>query len=469
MPASEATATAAIPLEPASPQPPWWQRLIDDGGDWPNTTRLLPWSIVVFVTMLWLVPFDAMSLPVSMPFDAKLDRVLLLGIFGLWLASFAARPETRPRLRSMGWIDAALLLLLTVAVLSVLVNATPLALQNEVTDAIKKVVLLFAYAVFFYIAATVLRPGEIAPLIKYIVFLSCIVAVGVVLEYRTGTNHFYDLWERLPGVNVSDPPADPRWGRELITGPTSHAIAVANMLAFALPFALIGYVTSTRRFWHGVAVVLLLCGAFATIRKTGALAPLTAIAVVAAYRPRLMLKALPLGLAILFLANFVIAPGSVVRIKAQLVTFDDQKSVEGRREDRPALQPDLNTKPLLGRGHGSWSIEKYRLLDNEYLQREVETGKLGLFAYLGLILAVGLAAHRVARRRRAGPNAILAVGLVACAAVFAAVSGFYDVLSFPQAPYMFFLFAAIVVVVANARPRPMPRPEPQPVPATVPA
>ena len=474
---SEAPVAEEITDEPASPEPPVRPQLIDDGGDWPNTGRVLPWLIAGFVTMLWLVPFDAMKLPFSMPFDAKLDRVLLAGIFVVWVASFASRPEVRPRLRSMGWIDATLLLLLGVAVLSVLVNVTPLALQDEITDTIKKVVLLFAYALFFYIAATVLRPREIAPMLKYIVFLSCVMAVGIVIEYRTGTNHFYDFWRHVPGISVADPPADPQFGRELITGPTSHAIAAANMLAFALPFALLGYVTTKKRFWYGVAICLLLCGAFATIRKTGALAPLAAIIVVFAYRPRLMLKALPLGVIILLLAQFVVAPGSVVRIKAQIVTFNDQKSVEGRREDRPAIQPDLDKKPLLGRGHGSWTIERYRLLDNEYLQREVETGKLGLWAYLALIGAVGLGGHRVARRRGLGRNSLLAVGLVAGAAVFAAVSAFYDVLSFAQAPYMFFLFAAMVVVASHTKPEegaepaeepadPQPAPTPAPSPAT---
>ena len=36
---------------------------------WPHTTRALPWALAGFLTMVWLVPFDSISLPVSLPLD----------------------------------------------------------------------------------------------------------------------------------------------------------------------------------------------------------------------------------------------------------------------------------------------------------------------------------------------------------------------------------------------------------------
>ena len=417
-----------------------------DGGDWPHTGRIMPWLLAAFVAMLWLVPFDSITLPVSLPFGLRLDRIFLGIILLAWIAAMLARPEARPFLKRMGWVDAVLLAFIGVAIVSVLVNAEMLAIQGEFTGAFKKVVLLAAYATFFYLVSSVLRPKEVAPFLKFVVVLACLTALGAIWEYRTGVSEFYTLANAIPGINVEQQPVDPQFGRELITGPTRHAIAIANMLAFALPVAVIGYMRSTtHRFWYGLATAIILCGAFATIRKTGALAPIAALFVIAAYRPRHLLRMAPLGIAIILVANFVVAPGSVSRVKAQLVTFDDQKSVEGRREDRPALESDIRTKPLLGRGHGSFESDRHRVLDNEYLQRLVETGYVGRALYFLLIVAVALSAHRVARSRSPGASdAGLAV--VACAVVFAVVSAFYDVMSFPQAPYLFFLLAALAVV-----------------------
>ena len=47
------------------------------GGDWPNTTRVLPWMLAAFIAILWLTPFNTISLSASLPFDLKLDRLVL--------------------------------------------------------------------------------------------------------------------------------------------------------------------------------------------------------------------------------------------------------------------------------------------------------------------------------------------------------------------------------------------------------
>src|SRR4051794_41290430 len=67
---------------------------------WPHTDRLLPWGVAVFITMLMLVPFDAISLPITLPMDAKLDRPVLAVLAGLWLLScVAVTGHARPKIR----------------------------------------------------------------------------------------------------------------------------------------------------------------------------------------------------------------------------------------------------------------------------------------------------------------------------------------------------------------------------------
>ena len=56
-------------------------------GDWPRTTRPLPWALAGFMAMLFLLPFDSIDLPLGLPLEAKLDRPLLLLIVALWVLS----------------------------------------------------------------------------------------------------------------------------------------------------------------------------------------------------------------------------------------------------------------------------------------------------------------------------------------------------------------------------------------------
>ena len=116
--------------------------------------------------------------------------------------------------------------------------------------------------------------------------------------------------------------------------------------------------------------------------------------------------------------------------------------------------PDLLTHPVLGRGFGTLDSERvdtYRIFDNEYLGQVFQVGALGLLAFLALIIAPLLVARSVLRSDDPvrGPPA-LAAG-AACFA-FGVASALYDILTFPQAPYLFLFMAAI----CTSRHRPSP-------------
>ena len=70
--------------------------LVDAEGDWPRTTRVMPWLIAGFTVLLWLVPFNVIQLSVSLPFDLKLDRLVLPFVFGLWLLTLASGGRAAP-------------------------------------------------------------------------------------------------------------------------------------------------------------------------------------------------------------------------------------------------------------------------------------------------------------------------------------------------------------------------------------
>ena len=422
--------------------------------DWPHTYRLVPWLIASFLAMLFLVPFDSTQLPAGLPFDSKLDRVLLAPMAFLWLMTACTARRSRVRFR-ITLIDYALFFVVTIAFASVIFNLPTLFNIGETSLAVKKLFVLLSFIAFFYIASSSIRPSEAKNFCMLVVGLAALMGLGITYEYRTSVNVFFNWTDAvLPGAfSVSPPPADPQFGRELVSGPTVHAIAAATLLAMALPFACSAFAaakTHKRKILYGVAVGLILAGAISTVRKTGALAPATSLLVLCLYRPRMMLRMVPLGIIVLIFIQAA-APGALVRIKAQVVNVSGAQTTYSRKEDFKATKPDVMKHQLTGRGFGTYDPDRYRFLDNEYLGRLIETGYIGLASYILMIVAVIAVAHPSIRSgdpRRAPPALAAAAG----AAAFGAASSFFDILAFPQAPYMFFFVAALAVVVAKPTP-----------------
>jgi O-antigen ligase len=426
------------------------------GGDWPRTTRVLPWLIAAFLVMLWLIPVDSTSLPFNLPFDSKVDRFALGALAVMWLYSFGSG-RFGPSWRQSR-VNTAIFLFVLVSVASLAANATALIRVEEFELGLKKLSLLLCYATFFVIVATSVRKREIPRFLLLVMGLASITALGTVIEYRGGTNYFFEWTQHLPVVNVAPPPEDPAYGRASIVGPTQHGLADAAILAMVLPFAVVFMLQARdrrRQLLYAAMVALLFAGGIATQRKTALVLPITAFVVLFVYRPRYVVRLLPLGIA-MFLVTHTVAPGALGGVRYQL-QGGGEKSNEARTSDYAAVLPDIETRPWLGRGYGTYDpvfyeVQKlpggrHRYLDNMLLHLVIEVGIMGLIAYLAIGgAAVGLL-HRLARstdRIRAGP----ALGVVAAVAVCVVASVLFDALAFRQVPYVYFFLLALGVVMA---------------------
>jgi polysaccharide biosynthesis protein PslJ len=443
--------------------------------NWPHTRRALPWLIAVFIGMIFLFPFDSATLPLTSGlFELKLDRLLVLVMAGVWLAAMAAGKSGAPQLRRSP-INLALGIFLLLAIASVLLNLQLLANADELSLALKKLILLGSYIVFFFIVASSIRPAEAPAFMKYALGLSLITAAGVVYEYRSGTNVFWSVTNSIIPGNPLPPSKSAIFdatGRRGITGPTAHGLAVTTLLSMTLPLALMSVMRAKERkaqIIRAAMVALLLGGSVATVRKSAAIVPIVGFIVLAIYRPRAMLRLSPLFAVLLVVVHFM-APGAMGSIKSQLFPktgFYNSPSVQGRTADFAAVKPDLEHRPLLGRGYGTYDPARYRLLDNQYLGLRIADGWLGYASYIALLIAVAFVAHRVIRSgdpTRAGP----ALTALSAAAALAAASKLFDALAFPQVPYMFLFLAGIAVALSvqpatSRQPAPVP-PEPQPQP-----
>jgi hypothetical protein len=430
------------------------------GGEWPHTTRLLPWALAGFVAMLFLVPFDAVALPVGGSLANTLDRPLLMGLVALWLASMALLSgAARPRVR-ITRVHVAALVFFALCCVGVALDGAALANMDEVTPVAKKLALLASYIVFFFVVASALRPREAPRFAALIVVLGTIVAVATVIEYRTHYNVFYSLWGKvLPIALPGELDTRDSLGRLTVYGPAGQPLELAALLAMVLPFAVLGSIeaaTRRRRLLYSLAIGLLLAGGVATSRKTSLVAPAAAIALLLAYRPRAVGRSLvTLALVLGVLVHFT-SPGALGSVAGQLEPghVGGVLTTTDRTARYDAVRPDVLRHPLLGRGFQSYDPHKYRILDNEYLGLLITVGLLGLGAYIALLATVLGSAHGVLRARPPErERASLALAALASVGVVALAGALFDVLSFPHVPYLLFFLAALVTTLREPAPR----------------
>lgn len=420
-------------------------------GDWPRTTRPLPWALAAFMTMLWLVPFDSIDLPVTLPLEAKLDRPLLLLIVALWVLSLTILDGAQ-RVRFTP-IHYAFVGFVLIAILSLVYNAETTVRLGELELGVRKLALLISYLTLFVVVASGVRPGEVRAFMVFMCGLAVVMALAVVCEYRFEYNVFYSWWGSVVPISlpvelgVSD-----AIGRRSILGPTIHPLAPAMMMACAMPFALISMYERRdlrRKILWGAAAGLMFAAALATQRKTSIVAPVAALTVLLVYRPRLLRQLIP-GLIGLIVIAHIVTPGALGGVGEQLLPqnmFGVASTVD-RQSDYAAIEPDVVNRPLLGRGYETYDQKKYRILDNQFLTTIIGTGVVGILSYISIFIAIFLIAHRVARNgkpERAGP----ALAIAAATAAMLVGSGLLDILALPQLPYLICFFAGFAAVLSR--------------------
>jgi hypothetical protein len=426
---------------------------------WPRTRRPLPWLFAGFLASIFLVPVDAIQLKVHLPFSSDYDRFFVAIICVVWAIGVVMQKRTvRLRLRPRGWA-VPVLIFFAIAVFSIVLNIGRITNLGELDVAEKRLALLVSMFAVFAVFAVSLRVTELRNFAVLIVVLATLTSLGTIYEQKTGENLFYStassvlgpIAEVAPGpTEAGANPSDP--GRPLISGPTRHALSVASLLGMAVPFAVMfAAMTPSRRrklLW-GLVACLIVAGALVTQRRSGLIVPLVAVISLFAFRPRKMLPLLPWALAACVL-GLVLSGGSISAI-SQLTGNGDQASTEGRTSDYEAVVPDLLTHPAFGRGYGtldSIKVDTYRIFDNEYLGELYQVGVIGLLAFLALIVTPVILARKVARSEnpfRGPPALAAAAGIIA----FAVASSLYDILSFPQAPYLFLFLAAMCITAAS--------------------
>ncbi|MCL2769355.1 MAG: hypothetical protein FWD42_04510 [Solirubrobacterales bacterium] len=407
--------------------------------------------------MLFLVPIASTQLKVSLPVDSKIDRFAVIGLLISWFwVGGDQRAFLRTR-RSKLFVTAAGIFL-ALAVASLLLDSGRIVNLGTLELSAKRFALLGSFLIFAWFALTALRFEDVRGFGTYLIGLAVVMSIGMLIERRTGYNIFYE-WTRTvlgPIANVEAAPTNihPMFGSEgrlVVVGPTQHGLAATTMLVVVMPLALLRVLdaTSRRSWWlNAIAFALMLTAALATDRKTAVVVPVVMVLYIACYRPRKVLRLAPLGLVALIGIAHLASPGALGTV-LNLNNAQTSSSTTHRVGDFTDVAPDIVAHPVLGRGYGTVNSDKateFRINDDEYIDVLWEVGAFGLLAFMWMILAPVVLARGAIRAR--APNASLALATSAGCVAFFVACALFDALAFPQAPYMFFLIAALTTIAA---------------------
>jgi O-antigen ligase len=182
-------------------------------------------------------------------------------------------------------------------------------------------------------------------------------------------------------------------------------------------------------------------------------------------RPREMRRLWP-ALIPVFVVVHLLLPGTLGSLKGAFLpagglVAEQQTNAgwvgSGRLADvAPSLQ-EFKTKPFLGQGYGTRVPENQggtaKILDNQWLSTLLETGAVGVFAWLWLFFRAAGRFGRAAKRD-VGDRGWLLAAIASSIAAFAVGMFTYDAFAFIQVTFVLFVLVALGAAVLRMDPEP---------------
>lgn len=422
-------------------------------------SRLFRWRNLAFLLLLVMlfVPIRKYTLSGVTGFQLEPYRAVALVILVLWIAALLI--DQRVRLRPTKF-EPQLLTILFVYLASIVVNTGRINALGVQTIVLKGIAFFFALLLIVYFISSVIRSREdLDFVVKVLVAGGAILSFFALIEFNTGFNVFDHINRVFPFLRVEYTgfhSVELRDGRARVVGSSQHPIAYGAMLTMLVPLAVyLARRTRTKRWW--TAAVLLVLGSLATISRTGIVMILVILFLYARTFPGFTKRLLPLLVPAILVIHLAL-PGSLGTLwgsffpKGGLVAQQQQGAGtrgSGRLADLgPGLSKAMET-PVLGEGYSTRVVDETsplqnaNILDDQWLGTFLETGLLGVAAWLWLFITFSRRMLRRAREQVATPDAWLYAALGSAVASFGFGMVFFDAFSFIQVTFVALLMVAI--------------------------
>jgi hypothetical protein len=411
----------------------------------PRTTKWRPDA----VSVLTLLIGSAFIIPARYTFPplggaGRLDIMLGVGMFAWWLVTRAVSSLTVRDRQPMRTVIGVLLVLLFVS--------AALAYQRglstiEFNGMDRELIGWVSIAGVALVAMDGIRSFERADvLLKRILLFGVFVAFVANVQFFFGFDLTYHL--RPPGMrpNLDLLSVEFRSVVARVYGTSLHPIEFGVLMsvlgALSTHYALVAR-TRVERQWRWACTALLVGSGLLSVSRS-AVVSMTIILLGYLYiwRPRLWFTSVAAAVAGLGVMR-VIAPGLLGTLRALFEHYGEDPSIAGRTNDYDDAFSLVGDSFWFGRGPGTFNVEEYFLLDNQWLGQLVATGFVGTMALAVLFIAAIAQAHHLARRSRTDERRHLGHALMIILLVYVVTSFFFDSLAYPQ------ITALTVVVIGT--------------------
>lgn len=216
-----------------------------------------------------------------------------------------------------------------------------------------------------------------------------------------------------------------------------HPIEFGVVCSMILPLAVhYGFQARRRaepvlRWW--VCGLLIASGLMFSVSRSAMLGLIgVAFVLLLGWSGRRRLRALLVTAGFLVLVR-IFVPGLIGTFFGLFANLSADDSIRWRTHDYDTAATEISKNLWLGRGLGTWYAPKHQIFDNQYLLTLVETGVLGLVAFLVAFGCGFYAGVRVRLRARDKDDRDLGLTLAACLVVPLIGSATFDLMSFHAA------------------------------------
>ena len=437
---------------------------------------VLRWEILtsIVIVVILTIPIKRYGFAASLPFDLEPYRIAIAVVVALWISALLVDPGVRV---SRSALDGPLLLFALAVIGSVALNPDSITQYNRVKsfagddfstflidggaipymdvsgNVAKQLLFLMSFYLAFYFIVSVIRgPDAIHAVLKTLVGGAAAVASFAIVERRTGYNVFDHLAAWIPLLNFegAEEGVSRGGGRLRVYASAQHPIALAALFAIVTPVSIYLSYLTRRRLWYAASAALML-GALATVSRTS-ITMLAAVLVVFLILRPVVLKPLLVWMLPALIVIHLVVPGAIGGIRQAFFPAEglvaDQTEFGGRLSSR-RLDPQfdvIEAQPAFGQGYATRITAgpdaNARILDNQWLATGVETGLVGVLAFVWLFVRF-LRRAGAAAKVDPSPRGWLLTALSGSALAFAVGMLTYDAFSFIQAMFVFFVLLAL--------------------------
>ena len=397
------------------------------------------------VSALTLVVACAFIVPSRFTFEpmgaaGRLDNIVGLGLMVWWLVSRAVPGLTVRDRQPMRYVILAFVVTL---LLSAMVGYSR-GLSSIELNGLDRALLGWASSLGILLVALdgIRSMDRLETLLKRVVLIGSFISAVAVVQFFVGWDP--TPWLHPPGLSINRflPTVENRSVVSRVYGTSLHPIEFgvmsAMLTALSIHFALHAK-TRGESHWRWAMTAMMAGASLLSVSRSAVVCmAIVFIGYMYVWRPRMILN-LAAGAVVGLGVMRALAPGLLGTIRSLFEYLDEDPSISGRTSDYEEAFEIVRQNIWLGRGPGTFNVEEYILLDNQWLNLLITDGLIGTLVFAALLLTGVAQAHRLARRGHTDETRHLGQSLMLLVWVYAISSFFFDSLGYPQLRTITFL------------------------------